>query len=53
MMQRAYMRLPTIQQAFLSAQTHALGFYEGHGFTPEGVTYLDAGIEHILMRRLL
>lgn len=37
----------------LSAQTHALGFYEGHGFTPEGVTYLDAGIEHILMRRLL
>lgn len=37
----------------LSAQTHALGFYEGQGFVAEGATYLDAGIEHILMRRAL
>jgi len=37
----------------LSAQTHALGFYASHGFIPEGGTYLDAGIEHILMRRVL
>lgn len=41
---------PTV---ILSAQTHAVGFYEGHGFAPEGAIYLDAGIEHILMRRCL
>lgn len=37
----------------LSAQTHAQGFYENQGFISEGEIYLDAGIEHILMRRRL
>lgn len=37
----------------LSAQTHAQSFYEDHGFVPEGEIYLDADIEHILMRRVL
>ena len=40
-------------QVVLSAQTHAQGFYERHGFKPEGVEYLDANIPHILMRRTL
>jgi predicted GNAT family N-acyltransferase len=36
----------------LSAQTHAAPFYARHGFVPEGGIYLDAGIDHILMRRV-
>ena len=31
---------------FLSAQTHALGFYERHGFVAEGDVFMDAGIPH-------
>lgn len=37
-------------QVVLSAQTHALPFYERHGFIAEGPLYMDAGIEHRLMR---
>ncbi|MEM6939047.1 MAG: GNAT family N-acetyltransferase [Pseudomonadota bacterium] len=33
-------------QAKLGAQTHAIGFYEGLGFTAEGPVYDDAGIPH-------
>lgn len=36
----------------LSAQTHAAPFYARHGFLPEGGVYPDAGIDHILMRRV-
>ncbi|HYW02774.1 MAG TPA: GNAT family N-acetyltransferase [Gammaproteobacteria bacterium] len=36
---------------FLHAQTHALDFYRGHGFHPEGGVFMDAGIPHRLMRR--
>ena len=35
----------------LHAQLAARGFYERHGFTPEGEVFMDAGIEHIAMRR--
>jgi predicted GNAT family N-acyltransferase len=35
----------------LSAQTHARGFYEAHGFVAQGGVYPDAGIPHILMTR--
>jgi len=35
----------------LHAQVHACGFYERAGFTPYGEVYLEAGIEHIGMRR--
>ena len=35
----------------LHAQLSARGFYERHGFTPEGGVFMDAGIEHIAMRR--
>ena len=35
----------------LHAQLSARGFYERHGFLPEGQVFMDAGIEHIAMRR--
>jgi len=31
---------------YLNAQTHALGFYERHGFVAEGDVFMDAGIPH-------
>lgn len=37
----------------LHAQVHAHGFYERAGFTPYGEVYLEAGIEHVGMRREL
>ena len=37
----------------LHAQVHARGFYERAGFTPFGEVYLEAGIEHLGMRREL
>lgn len=40
-------------EVLLSAQLHAQAFYASHGFVAEGGTYLDAGIEHITMRRTL
>ncbi|MEM7719487.1 MAG: GNAT family N-acetyltransferase [Pseudomonadota bacterium] len=39
--------------AKLSAQTHALAFYEALGFVAEGPEYLDAGILHRDMTRPL
>lgn len=40
--------LPAVE---LHAQLHARGFYERAGFTPFGDVYLEAGIEHVGMRR--
>lgn len=34
----------------ISAQMHAVPFYERFGFKPQGNTYLEAGIEHIAMK---
>lgn len=42
--------LPAVE---LHAQVHARGFYERAGFTPFGEVYLEAGIEHLGMRREL
>lgn len=42
--------LPAVE---LHAQLHARGFYERAGFTPFGAVYLEAGIEHLGMRRAL
>ncbi len=39
--------------AKLGAQIHALGFYEGLGFTAQGPIYDDAGIDHRDMVRPL
>ncbi len=37
----------------LNAQAPAIGFYERHGFRPEGERFMEAGIEHQAMRRAL
>lgn len=42
--------LPAVE---LHAQLHARGFYERAGFAPFGEVYLEAGIEHLGMRRAL
>ncbi|NNJ95946.1 MAG: GNAT family N-acetyltransferase [Gammaproteobacteria bacterium] len=36
-------------QIFLHAQVKVIGFYQRHGFTVEGDTFMDAGIEHRTM----
>ena len=45
--------LPDANTARLEAQTYALKFYEGLGFTAYGSEYMDAGIPHIDMERKL
>ena len=37
----------------LHAQVHATGFYEKAGYVPFGEVYLEAGIEHLSMRKEL
>lgn len=39
------------QGVVLHAQLSARDFYARHGFAPEGEVFMDAGIEHIAMRR--
>lgn len=39
-----------IKRFYLSAQTHAVGFYEKYGFTKYGETFEEAGIPHVMMR---
>lgn len=40
-------------QVELAAQLHAQEFYAAHGFVAEGPVFLDAGIDHVNMRRVL
>ncbi len=40
-------------EAALEAQVHAIPFYERLGYTAEGPVFLDAGIEHRLMKKRL
>jgi predicted GNAT family N-acyltransferase len=40
-------------EVILSAQTHAVPFYRKHGFAEEGAEYMEAGIPHRDMRRVL
>lgn len=42
-----------LREVELHAQVHARGFYERAGFTAFGGVYLEAGIEHVGMRREL
>lgn len=37
----------------LHAQVHAAGFYDRAGYQPVGEVYLEAGIEHVTMRKRL
>ncbi len=41
------------REVVLSAQTHAIGFYEKFGFAVEGGEYLDCNIPHRDMRKIL
>mgnify|MGYP001205337862 FL=1 len=41
------------REVVLSAQTHAVGFYEKFGFTAYGPEYLDCNIPHRDMRKVL
>lgn len=47
------LRAEGMATAKLAAQTHALGFYEALGFVAEGPEFLDAGILHRNMTRVL
>jgi predicted GNAT family N-acyltransferase len=40
-------------EVVLNAQTHAIGFYAKHGFTPYGAQFMEAGIPHVAMRLAL
>jgi predicted GNAT family N-acyltransferase len=42
-----------MQEVFLNAQSHALGFYERCGFVAEGDEFMEAGIPHFRMTRQL
>ena len=42
--------LPSVE---LHAQVHARGFYQRAGYAEFGEVYLEAGIEHVSMRKLL
>ena len=50
---REFAANPAIAKVKLSAQISALPFYERLGFTAEGEDYLDAGIVHRDMFRML
>lgn len=38
---------------YLNAQIHAVGFYAKYGFVPAGPEFIEAGIPHIEMERLM
>lgn len=40
-------------EVILNAQVHAQAFYARHGFIAEGEVFVEAGIEHRVMRRRL
>jgi len=46
-------RAKGFSEVVLGAQLHARGFYAKHGFAECGDVFLDANIEHILMKRSL
>jgi predicted GNAT family N-acyltransferase len=48
-----YAKKQGFKQAFISAQTHAVPFYEKLGFKSEGEEYMESGIPHFAMRTTL
>lgn len=48
-----YAKNQGFSKAFLSAQSHAVPFYEKLGFKAEGDEYMEAGIPHFAMRTSL
>lgn len=49
----SYVDAEGFDQAILDAQTPVLGFYEKLGFVAEGEEFMDAGIPHYRMRRVV
>jgi predicted GNAT family N-acyltransferase len=49
----AQARAADLREVHLDAQTHALPFYQRHGFSAYGPEFMDAGIPHRSMRLLL
>ena len=43
----------SLTEVWLNAQVHASGFYLQHGFMTEGEEFLDAGIPHLKMRKII
>ena len=39
------------EEIYISAQTHAVGFYEKLGFVPYGIEYFDENIPHVDMKK--
>ena len=44
---------PGVTRVYLSAQEHALAFYQRHGFTAYGASYLDGTVPHRDMELIL
>ena len=42
-----------LEAVCLDAQVEATGFYSRHGFEPEGASFVDCGLPHQRMRRVL
>lgn len=42
-----------LDEVYLNAQIHAVGFYEKHQFQVVGEEFMDAGIPHVQMQRRL
>lgn len=42
-----------VKQIILHAQTYVRDFYHRRGYQEEGTPFVEAGIEHILMRKML
>ena len=42
-----------LRAAVLHAQTYVQAFYAGHGYLPVGPVFMEAGIEHVTMRKTL
>lgn len=40
-----------LREAELNAQIYAIPFYSSHGYVEEGPVFLDAGIDHVLMKK--
>lgn len=45
----SYARMEGFETVQLHAQTHAVGFYEKHGFRTVGGEFMEAGIPHLRM----
>lgn len=45
-----YARIQQLKSVYLGSQLQAVGFYNTLGFIEYGNSYLDAGIDHIMMR---